>query len=142
MDFRSPEHKILSSLTEKLIRTASKMVNIGEIEDQLRKNPHPVFLPVMNACLGEIQKIQHPRTRDLLHNMILLGFWKVGFSNSFRQPAISILERLSSVLPGLPFDRYRQDPVDWKVNKYERHLKDQSNFWKLEALRKDDHGKA
>lgn len=142
MELFSPEHDIVRSLAEKLIRTAAKIANVEKIEAQLRKSPHPVFLPVMDACLEEINKIEHERTRVLLHDMIILSIWKMEYSNSFRHPAISILEKLSTVLPGLPYRPYLREPQEWKINIFARAKKRKYEYDRREEAKKDEQGKA
>jgi len=139
MELFSTEHDIIRSLAEKLIRTAAKIANVEKIEAQLRKNPHPVFLPVMDACLEEINKIEHERTRVLLHDMIILSIWKMEYGSSFRHPAVSILERLSKVLPGLPYAAYRRDPQDWKINCYARAKEARRIYQEQQEKKKDEH---
>lgn len=142
MKLRDHEHDLVRIMAESFIRTAARIADTEKIEAQLRKNPHPVFLPVMDAILKDLEKIEHKRDRDLLRDLVLLMFWKMQYSNSFTQPALSIMKRLSGVLPGLPYDQYCKEVGVWKINRYASHLMARSPEAYKEENRSDGQRKA
>jgi len=123
MELFSEEHDLVRLMAEEFITEARNMGIVKDCEDQIRASPHPVFTPCMDVCLDVIEDIKHERTKDLLHSMIILMFWKMTYSSSFRPPAIAILEKLSKVLPELNYVPYKRDPNHWSVNRYEQNRK-------------------
>lgn len=85
---------------------------------QMQKSKHPVIYPFLEEVLKAIDQIQEPGTRKLCRQIMIWGTWKALYGSSFRPVFVEALYNLSKILPNLPYEQYRKDPGQWKINQY------------------------
>lgn len=120
----------IGPIAELAIKMIMQRHTRDDLEKEVRECGNPVVVRLLDCCLGPIKQVRWRRTRDNLYDLVLLCIWKAILGSSFRWVFIEILYNVVKDISPEELEKYRREPVDWKINVFARRRRGSDSFIK------------